>query len=232
MKIIPIETNFFPVGGNLFNFLKNNINKLREQSIVFISSKIISLWQNRWVNLPSTNTARENLKLKLAKIESEEIFSQKKKNKSYLITKNNSALIINAGIDPAYGRYFILHPKEPFKAAKIIQNFLKKRFKRKKIAVVIVDSKTEPFRRGKKGYSLGFFGLSPYLMGTENSPFPYNLVDSLASMVDCFMSLPKKTIPIVIFESVGHLVVFDENDDWKDDFFVDKKRDIFQNLEF
>lgn len=232
MKIIPVKTNFFPVKGDLFKFLERNVRVLKEKSIVFISSKIISLWQGRCVPLPQIKAEQEKLKINLAKIEAERVFCRLKNNKNYLITQNQSALIINAGIDPAYGKYFILHPKEPYQTAKTIQNFLKEKFKRKKVAVVIVDSKTQPFRRGKMGYSLGFFGLSPYLNGTDKSSFPYNLVDSLASMADCFMSLPKKMTPLVIFESVGYFVFFDESEDWRDDFFVGKKRDMFRNLEF
>ncbi|MCX7881381.1 MAG: coenzyme F420-0:L-glutamate ligase [Patescibacteria group bacterium] len=227
MRVTSIETPHFGFNDNLYDFISKNISSLKENSVVFISSKIVAISQRRYFFYKRDfYQERERLKKNLIKKEAEKIYKKISSNKEYFITKKNAALILNAGIDPYNNECFIIYPKRPFLVAKNIYFYLKKKFKINRLGVVIVDSKTEPFRRGKRGFSLGFYGISPYLKETANLNFSYNVVDSLAALVDCFMSIPKKRIPLVLIEKIDKLVEFKEKN-FQNDFFLSKERDIF-----
>ena len=62
MIVTPIKTNLVKEGDNLFRIISTNIKKLPEESILVITSKIVSLCQGRVVN-KKINDKSEKLKL-------------------------------------------------------------------------------------------------------------------------------------------------------------------------
>lgn len=54
MKNLPISTSLFKPGDNLDSFLTSHIPSLKEGCVVVLSSKILSIAQNRLVPMPRT----------------------------------------------------------------------------------------------------------------------------------------------------------------------------------
>ena len=123
------------------------------------------------------------------------------------LTIKNNILIPNAGIDESNGAgYFILWPKDPYKSARQIHQYLKKRFKIKNIGIIITDSKTTPLRWGTTGTSLahyGFLALNNYIgrediFGRKLRFTRANIADGLAAAAVCAMGEGSEQTPLCL----------------------------------
>ncbi len=233
MKINPIRTDFFdPENQDFLDFLTKNLPSLKDKSVLFITSKLISLWQGRYVKRPEDFDGRERLKLDLVKKEADKIFAFiKGKRKTYAVTQKHYTFILNAGIDP-FGKWFVLPIREPQETAKKLWKILRDKYSIKNLGVVFVDSKSEPLRRGLKGYSVGFWGILPFRRGTENDGRPLNIIDPLSSLSDIYMGKfsRERLIPLVIIEEIEDLVVFTGSSANFDFYIREPERDFFKNF--
>lgn len=162
MRITPVKT--YRIRANektIFNILDTNLKKLPENSVVAITSKIISLCEGSVVKVGSVD------KETLVKQEST-YYLPKEVNPfrfNFTITKNT--LIASAGIDESNGDgYFTLWPHDPQKSANDICAYLKLKHKKKHIGVIVVDSKSTPLRWGTVGTTIahsGFIGKNNYI---------------------------------------------------------------------
>ncbi len=229
MKIIPIKTKVFHINDNLKDFLIQTFakNKLRENDIICITSKVISIAENQLVKKSSQPN-----KEKLIKKEADFYFG-KGAFDCHLTIKHN-ILIPSAGIDESNSELdnYILYPKRPFKSAKKLLTFLKKKFNIKKLGIIITDSHTTPLRRGVTGISLshwGFRGVES-LVGKKDifgRAFKYTYVnhaDALASTAVYQMGESNETIPIVLLRGI-HLHW--TNRDVSQDCIIPLKEDIY-----
>lgn len=146
---------------NIFKLLDKYLPPLSGGDIVAITSKIISLCENRIVPIGSID------KEKLVIQESDYYLPGNLSNYGYQFTIANNNLVILAGIDESNGNgQYILSPKDAQKSANKIRKWLKNRFNLKSIGVVITDSTCQPLRRGTMGICLahsGFAGLRDYV---------------------------------------------------------------------
>ncbi|HID17879.1 TPA: cytidine deaminase, partial [Candidatus Bathyarchaeota archaeon] len=126
--------------------------------------------------------------------------------KAFLTLKNNF-LIANAGIDSSNAREgeVALWPKNPQETAEKIMKELSKRTG-KRVAVVVVDSRTVPLRRGTIGLALGVAGFRPVkdyrkrkdLFGKPLQITLQNLADDLACAAHLLMGEANEGVPIVL----------------------------------
>ena len=161
MIVKAVQTNkILPGGPSIFEVLDKTVTKLKEGSIVAITSKIVSICEGRVV--PIGNIDKEAL------IKSEADYylppTSSKHGISFSITKNT--LIPMAGIDEsnASGNY-ILWPADPQKSANEIRQYLTKQFGIKKVGVIITDSSVMPLRYGTVGIVVshsGFLAANDY----------------------------------------------------------------------
>lgn len=209
MKITPIKTGiFFLPKGVLWNFLSQNIGGLRENSIVCIASKIVSIGEGRII-----------LKKKV-KSKDKLIISQSEKylprafvpGRWVTHTISNGLFMPSAGIDESNASgYYVLWPKDPYKSAKKIWSFLRNRFKINNLGVVICDSHSLPMRRGLLGISIAHWGFKPLrdyrgtkdLFGRKLNISQTNIPDSLAASAVFAMGEGSEQTPIVIIEDTG-----------------------------
>ncbi len=197
MQIKAIKTKLFKPKQDLFEFIIKNIPKLKDKSVLSISSKIVSLSENRIA--PNKN------KTKLIKQESGFAINTKI---AWLTIKDNM-IIPFAGIDEsnADGKLILL-PKNPYKTASELRKTLKKHYKVKNLGVIITDSFIVPLRRGvfafAVGYS-GFKGVRNYigkkdLYGRKMKMEQLNIADILASTSALAMGELTEKQPLAIIE--------------------------------
>lgn len=150
MEIKAIKTKVFKPNEDLFSFIENNVLKLKDGSVLVVTSKIVSLSEGRVENIEDDKT-RE----RLIKAESEWAMRTKY---TWLTIKDNMVMS-SAGIDEsnANGKIILL-PHDSFLAATKIRTWLKKKYQLKNIGVIITDSRLLPLRAGIVGIALGYAG--------------------------------------------------------------------------
>ncbi len=198
-KIIPGKDK------DIFLILGRYVRKLKEKSVVAVTSKIIAICQGRVVDPKITP------KDELVKREADWYLPRHTNKYNFLLTIKDNTLVACAGIDQSNGAgNFILWPKNLQKTANAIRAFLKKKFKLKNLGVIITDSKLSPLRKGTTGVCIAHSGFSalndyrrkPDLFGRKLKMTQANMAEGLAAAAVAVMGEGKEQTPIVIIENI------------------------------
>lgn len=187
-----------------------------ERSILAITSKIISLCQNRIVNKRKVQDKFELVK-KEADLYLEGDYSEKY---GICLTIKNGILIPTAGIDESNSNEnYVLYPIHIQEEAAKIWNFIRDYYQKNEIGVLITDSHTTPLRRGVTGIALGWCGFQPLrnyigkpdIFGNLLRVTQTNILDTLASAAVFVMGEGNEQTPLALISSVGRNVIFQQN---------------------
>lgn len=199
MLVRPVKTRIFKEGESLPNFIEKYVPKLKENSVLIVTSKIVALAEKR--------TAPNDPKTKERLIKSESTFALP--TKWVWLTLKDGFVIANAGIDEsnADGKLILL-PKDSFKAAAKIRTEMMKRYKVKNLAVILTDSRIWPLRAGVTGVALGYAGLKGLkdyrkekdLFGRGFKFETVSVVDGLAAAAVLTMGEGDECIPLAVIE--------------------------------
>ncbi len=201
MNIRPVRTRIFKENEDLIAFITKHIPKLREDSVLVVTSKIVALAEGR--TLPGGNV---RIKEKAIKDESEFALP----TKWVWLTLKDGFVIANAGIDEsnAEGGKLILLPKDSYDAAAKLRTKLMRHYGVKQLAVILTDSRIWPLRAGVTGVALGYAGmkgLKDYRKKKDlfGRPFKFetvSIVDSLAASAVLLMGEGDESIPLAVIE--------------------------------
>lgn len=207
MNIKSIKTQKITVGENtLEKFLDDYIIDIKENSVIAVTSKVISLIENRVAPLTADLD-------KLIHEEADYIGKDKNRYDRYTTIKFN-ALVSGAGIDQSNGNgSYILLPKNPQKTAEYIYDYLFKKFNICDFGVIITDSRSMPLRVGASGVAIGFWGLAPLkdYVGTEDifgrklQFEKANVVDALAAAAVLVMGEGNEQTPLAVIENLNFI---------------------------
>lgn len=181
MIVTAYKTPSVVPGMKLTDILDRNLPKLEENSIVVVTSKIVSICQGRIVKNDGSVTKEE-----LVRREAEKLVTKSIGKYDICLTIKNDTLIANAGVDESNaGGYFILWPNEPHKEAKKLWMHLRAAYRRRNLGVLITDSYLAPLRWGTRGFGLAWCGFDPLknYIGTPDV-FGRNLHMTQASLLD------------------------------------------------
>lgn len=227
MQIKAIKTRIFRENENLLEFILKYVKKIRENSVLVVTSKIVALSEGRTVKYEN-----EKEKIKLIKQESDFAI----KTKLVWLTIKDGMVMANAGIDEsnANGKLILL-PKDSFKTAIFLRKELKKIFKVRKLGILITDSAILPMRFGVVGMAIGYAGFKGVRnYKGEKDIFKRTLkfsrtdvADSLATSAVFCMGEGKEQQPLAIITDAP--VVFSDKIK-KGELVIDPKQDIFAPL--
>lgn len=231
MKIKAIKTKVFKENENLIEFILKYIKKIPESSILVITSKIVALSEGRTVEI---NPKIDHAKFREKIIKSESNFMLR--TKYTWLTIKDGMVMSSAGIDEsnANGKIVLL-PKNSFKSANQIRKELCKKFKIKKLGVLITDSRLFPLRAGIVGVALGYAGFrgvrdyrgTPDIFGRILKLSRTDVADSLATAAVLEMGEGKEQQPLALV--TGARIKFTEKID-KKELFIDPKEDLYLPL--
>ncbi len=235
MVIKAIKTRkFLPPKDDLWDLL-SSIKSLEENSVVAITSKVVSIGEGRCI--PSVDMEdRDQLAIKQADKYIPREFSP---NGQILTTIKNNMLVASSGIDESNaGDFLVFWPKDPQKSAKEIWEFLKEKFKIKNLGIIITDSRLVPLRRGVIGLAIAFFGFKPLkdyrgkkdLFGREFKMETTNIPDSLATAAVLEMGEGAESKPIAVISEISDIEFIQGEylPETKDDTFdIPEKEDMF-----
>jgi len=214
MNITAYKTHKIKPKESLLMILDQYLPNIPDQSIVVITSKIISLCQNRVI-------PKEAVKNKLDLIHTEsDYYLEGDYIEKYgvCLTIKNNILIPTAGIDESNGNgYYILYPEDLQNTAVEIWQHLRKRTPTQKLGVLITDSHTTPLRRGVTGISLAWCGFAPLfnyigkpdIFGTPLRVTMINLLDGLAATAVFVMGEGDEQTPLAIIQQAPKITFQD-----------------------
>ena len=198
MKVQPVKTRIFREDEDLVPFVTKHIRRIRNGSVLVVSSKLVSLSEGR--------TAPLSQFAKLVKKESE----WAKKTAKVWLTEKDGMPMANAGIDESNGNgKLILLPKDSYKSAARLRAAFKKKYKIKDLGIVIADSVVMPRRKGVIGVALGyagFKGVKDYkgkkdLFGRKFKFASSNIADSLATAAMVTTGEGSERQPLAVIEN-------------------------------
>lgn len=211
MQITAYKTHKITPKESLFDILDNYLPEIPPQSIVVITSKILSLCQNRVVS-------KATLQDKLSLIHQEaDLYLEGEYTKKYgiCLTIKNNILIPTAGIDESNSNgYYILYPENIQATAVTIWQHLKNLYPTTALGVLVTDSHTTPLRRGVTGIALAWCGFEPlfsYIGKPDVFGYPLhvtlvNLLDSLAASAVIVMGEGEEQTPLAIINQIPKII--------------------------
>ena len=210
----------FDIHATILGAVKKNKQDLKNGDILIISSKFVSMSENRIVDLATVKVKKEGGELanslrmdpSLAQLvvdEADAVFSGVP---GFALAIKNGVVAPNAGIDRSnvFHGHAILYPKDPYLSAyKIRKQILEKIGK--KIGIVLSDSRLMPTRIGTTGVALAIAGFEPVkdergrkdLFGNVLRVTQRALADDLCSAAQLLMGEADEGVPVVIARNTG-----------------------------
>lgn len=214
MKAQAYKTDKIKPNDNLFDILDKNLPALKENSILAVTSKIVSICENNVIPVDKVD------KTDLIYQEADKYLKKDESKYGFVLTIKNNILIPTAGIDESNGQNnYILWPKDPYKSANEIRKYLKNKFGLKNFGVIITDSKTTPLRWGTTGVAIAYSGLKPLndyigkkdIFGKEMRVTKANIMDALAVTAVLVMGEGSEQTPLAIIEETPFVQFCDNN---------------------
>jgi dihydrofolate synthase / folylpolyglutamate synthase len=203
MLIKPIKTKLINPKDDLIEIIKEVLPIISENSILAITSKVVSLMQNRIIPIESTD--HDELVAK----EAEQFLTRDLVPQNLIMhTIKNNTLIGSSGIDRSSRlKSYILWPENPNESAQKIHQALTQHYQIKNLGIILTDSHSIPLRRGTVGISIGHFGFAPlkdYRKDHQNLPaiILSNTADGLAAAAVVTMGEATEQTPLALITDV------------------------------
>jgi len=199
MKTHAIKTHLIQLDESLPALLDRYLPPLEENSIVVVTSKIVSLSEGRTIQ-------KKIGKETLIKQEADAYLDEPNPH-GVLLTIKNGILIPNAGIDESNANgVYILYPKDSHLSARKIWEHLRTQHRLRHLGVLITDSHTSPMRWGVTGIALAWCGFAPLnnYIGTPDCFGRHlhftkaNVVDALAASAVFAMGEGNEQTPLAL----------------------------------
>ncbi len=188
------------------------VPRLKDESIVAISSKVVSICEGH--TKPINSISHDDLVNKLAELILEPV---KRGKNGMILTQVGNLLVESAGVDASNANgYYVLLPKNPYKSAKQIWSYLKKRDKIKHLGVVITDSHSVPRRKGAEGFALASYGFKASnvyqdqkdIFGKRFQFTASDVADSIAASAVLVMGEGNECTPIAVITKLKKVDFF------------------------
>jgi F420-0:gamma-glutamyl ligase len=234
MQAKAIKTNKISIGENIFDVLDKYILHLESESIIAITSKIISTCYG----FVASKDLVKN-KAELIKKEADIILSDIKSEwMSACLTIKSGIIIPSAGIDESNAEgFYVLFPHNIAKIVGDIWDHLSKKHGIEDFGIIITDSTVNPLRSGVVGIGIGWCGFEPtrnYILskdifGQKMNMTKVNVVDSICNVATFVMGEGGEQTPISIISDFDGKVVFTKNYDMID-ISISKEDDLYSSI--
>ncbi len=216
MIITPIKTRVLvPPQDDLLGVIKKALPRIRERSVLVITSKVVSIWQDRCV--PKSEYPDKDA---LIKKEANQYLPRELTPGAWVMhTIKHNIFIPSAGIDESNsGDYYTLWPKDPQSSAKKLWQWARKTYRIKNLGIIISDSHSMPLRRGMMGFALSHYGFRPIkeyrgtrdLFGRKMKITQANFPDALATAAVLAMGEGRESMPLAIIRDIPDIQFTDK----------------------
>ena len=215
MQVKPIKTHKITEKDKSINkIIDSHIENLSENSILVVTSKIVSITEGKLVSTEKIN------KDELVMQEAEKYLPKETNTFGLTVTIKNNILAVNAGIDESNTNgMYVLWPEDIQKSANEIRKYLRKKFNLRNVGVLITDSKTTPLRYGITGIGIGYSGFQaindhvgePDIFGRILKMTKVNVMDGIAAAAAVVMGESSEQTPLAVVTDIP-FVKFQDND--------------------
>lgn len=230
-KIIPPKDDLFLAIKESFSAVK-----IKEKSVIAITSKIVSIGEGRCININDVPS-----KDYLVEREAQYYLPASPSTYGFCLSINHNTLVASAGIDKSNSNgYYVLWPRDPQASANKIRSFFKKSFNLKNIGVIITDSHVQPLRWGVIGTSIahtGFESLNSYIgkpdiFGQNLTVTNASVAEGLAVAAVLAMGEGKEQTPMALISDVPFVKFVDRNPTQKElaKLSISKEEDIYSPM--
>lgn len=230
MLVQPIKTRVFKAGEPLVDFILEHTPVIEEGDVFVVTSKIVSLAENRAVEMRS-----EEDRARYIKEESEFVVE----TPYTTMTLRGGMVMSSAGVDEsnADGKLILL-PKDPYASTHQLWLDLKKAWGVKNLGLVMTDSRTLVMRRGSVGMAIahaGFHAIKRYvgkpdIFGRILQVSIANCADPLASAAVHAMGEGNEQQPIALIRGAALDGQFTQEKIAPSEIQVDIKDDVYGPL--
>lgn len=215
MRVHGIQTHKITVvDRSLTAILDRYLPALDEGAILAITSKIVAICEGRVVPLGAED------KKQLIAREADYLLPPARSKYDVSLTITRGQLVASAGIDESNADgHYILWPSDPQQVCNTVRGYLRERFGRQHVGVIITDSKTTPLRVGVTGMALshsGFRAINDYvgkpdLFGRPLRMTTVNVLDALATAAVLVMGEGSEQTPLAVLGELPN-VTFQDRD--------------------
>lgn len=207
MNVTPLHTPVVTAGEiKLQALLDKTVPSFSEKTILVVTSKVVALCEGRVVD--QNTTTRDQL---IAN-ESQYYLPPTLSSYGHHFTITQNTLIASAGIDESNGGgVFVLWPDNAQQTANAIRRYLEQRFNVRYAGVLIVDSTSQPMRRGSFGIALAHSGFNelhdyrgqPDLFGKPMKVSVANVTSGLAAAAVVTMGEGAESTPLALISDIS-----------------------------
>lgn len=218
---------------------------IEDGDIIVVAQKIVSKAEGRTVKLKDivpSEKAKEIARQTLKDPRLVELILKETKNivkttpEIFIIENKEGITCINAGIDKSNvsgDDSYTLLPEDSDKSARELLSEIAK-LTGKKVAVVICDTYSRPFRRGQVGFTIGIAGIDSFVdYRGQKDLFNYTLkvkntaiADEIASAAELVIGQGKEAIPVAIIKNLTRVKWTKETS--TKDLLIPKQEDLFK----
>lgn len=206
MHVNPIHTTRVSLDQrDLLALIDCHLPEFHENSVLAITSKIVSICQGRIVRSETVDRQR------LIESESDRFLPPSASRYGVTLTVKGNILSPNAGIDESNGDgYFILWPHNPQKVVNDLRRHLCTRFALRHVGVILTDSSPVPLRWGVNGVVVahsGFAAINDYigkpdLFGRRLRMTTVNVANALAVAAVLVMGEGSESTPMAVISDL------------------------------
>jgi coenzyme F420-0:L-glutamate ligase/coenzyme F420-1:gamma-L-glutamate ligase len=202
----------------------NNRFEFEDGDLIVVAQKILSKAESRVVNLNDVFPSEKANKLakvvekspRFVELVLRETAKILKASGEILLVEDKRGLIcINAGMDKSNVEgidNFALLPEKPDESAERCRRDIMK-LTGKKVALIVSDTYSRPFRRGQVNFAIGVAGISPFKdYRGKRDLFEHVLkvknvavIDEVAAAAELLMGQGSEAMPVVILRGLGEL---------------------------
>lgn len=208
MHIKSIKTHRVTYGDTIEDLLDKYVVPLSENSIVAVTSKIISVMEGRYIKKSDID------KYQLIKQEADFLLQTDKNPYDVYLTIKEGLLIPSAGIDESnVDNVYVLYPSNPWLSVEKIWQYLREKYNIRNLGIIITDSHTTVMRKGVTGIALSWCGFEP-LYSYIGKPDLYeqhlkmtqiNIVDALTISAVFLMGEGNERTPISVITDAPYM---------------------------
>ncbi len=218
---------------------------IEDEDILVVAQKVVSKAEGRVFRLRNVKPSEKAKKLAKTTFKNPnfiELVLQasrkivKASSDTLIVETENGLICINAGIDKSNVEgedSYALLPRDADESAKRIRQKIME-LTEKKVAVIISDTYSRPFRKGQVEFAIGIAGINPfrdyrgkkdlynYVLKVKN----IGIVDEIAAAAELVMGQGSEGIPVAI---IKNLVRAELTEDCSiNDLFISKQEDLFK----
>lgn len=245
MQVQAIKSRLIKPKDNLLKAINEAVSadtnlkgKLPENSVLAISSKVISYCQGRLVEKTSEQKTEKH---ELVKKEAEFYTDPHSSKFDLMLTIKNTTLAVNAGIDESNASIngascYVLWPEKIQETINEVWKYLRNKHQLKNFGVITTDSRSFPLRWGVVGTTLsycGFKGLNNHigerdLFGREMKMEQVNAAEALGVAATFEMGEVAEQTPFVLVSDLKNVQFVNETPSAKE--LTDSKINIEDDL--